>query len=293
MSLDTVLARFTRRVPRFRGWHRLLEPLRRHYVRRYEGREDRWVEITDFQGDLRMRVDRAAYMGSLIYWRGLHAWSEAAILRRFLPRDGVFLDVGANQGELTLVAARLAPRGRVLAFEPVPEWHARLAENVRLNAFAHVTLVPAALSDHDGELEMFTSDDTRANASFNEGLSSLQRSEFRHVPLGRVSVRRLDDVVRREGLTRVDLVKIDTEGSERQVLAGASETLARFHPMLLVELNDEAFGSAGYSGEDLAHTLRALGYELFELDPFARLTPETVRPLPATGTLFARHALGH
>ena len=290
MSLDAALARITRHVPRFRGWHRLLEPLRRHYVRVYEGREDRWTEIADFEGDLRMRVDRAAYMGSLIYWRGIHAYAEAGVIRRFLPEDGVFVDVGANQGELTLVAARRARRGRVVAFEPVPQWHERLAANVALNRFAHVTLVRAGVSDHEGEAAMFTSHDTAPQASFNEGLSSFQRSGTRDVPVGTFPLVTLDAWVERARLTRQDLLKVDVEGSERAVLEGARATLERFRPMLLLELNEETFGAAGYTGETLAGWLRELGYLLSLVDPFARVRALEGRPLDPHGTLFARHA---
>jgi len=290
VSLDAALARITRHVPRFRGWHRLLEPIRRHYVRVYEGRADRWTEITDFEGDLRMRVDRAAYMGSLIYWRGIHAYAEAAVIRRFLPQDGVFVDVGANQGELTLVAARRARQGRVISFEPVPQWHDRLAANVALNRFANVTLVRAGVSDHEGEAEMFTSHDTTAQGSVNEGLSSFQRSGYRDEPVGRFPLVTLDAWAGREGLSRLDLLKVDVEGSERSVLAGARAVLEKFRPMLLLELNAETFGAAGYTGETLAGWLRELGYALFLVDPFARVRALDGRPLDAHGTLFARHA---
>ena len=290
MSLDAALARITRHVPRFRGWHRMLEPLRRHYVRVYSGRDDRWTEIADFEGDLRMRVDRAAYMGSLIYWRGIHAYAEAGVIRKHLPEDGVFLDVGANQGELTLVAARRARRGRVVAFEPVPQWHERLAANVALNRFTNVTLVRAGVSDHEGEAEMFTSLDTSAQSSFNEGLSSFQKAGPRDTSVGRFPLVTLDAWAAREGLARLDLLKVDVEGSERAVLAGGSATLERFRPMLLLELNEETFGAAGYSGEKLAGDLRARGYALFLVDSFARVRALEGRPLDPHGTLFARHA---
>jgi FkbM family methyltransferase len=293
VSLDIALSRFTRHVPRFRGWHRLLEPVRRHYVRRYAGRPERWAEIADFEGDLKMRVDRAAYMGSLIYWRGIHSYAEAGVVRRFLPADGVFVDVGANQGELTLVAARRtrpstdgAPSGRVLAFEPVREWFAHLEENVRLNGFRHVTLVLAALADREGEREMFTAGEGAGGEAFNEGLSSFECSSARHVPVGRVRTLRLDDVVREELLERVDLVKLDVEGAERLVLDGATETLARFHPMLLLEVNATTFAGP----EPLAGWLRERGYSLFAVDPFARITPLADGARARHDTLFARHA---
>ncbi len=292
MSLDAALARVTRRVPRFRGWHRLLEPLRLHWVRAYAGREDRWIVIDDFEGALRMKLDRAAYMGSLIYWRGIHSFAEAAMVRRFLPEDGVFLDVGANQGELTLVAARQAPRGRVYAFEPVPEWFARLEENVGMNALAHVRAFRLALSDAEGEVEMFASPAGHGDADYNEGLSSLHRSDTRSVPVGTFPTLPLDAFAEREGLDRIDVIKIDVEGAEPRVLAGGRETLARFRPVLVLEWKPDALADGGTPGDGLLVMLRELGYTLFEVDPFARIREVPVGRLPRHDTLLARHASG-
>jgi FkbM family methyltransferase len=283
VTLDVPLARFTRHVPRFRGWHRMLEPLRRHYARVYRGRPDRWVVIDDFEGDLRLRLDRSAHIGSAIYWRGIHSFAEASILRGIVRPDDVVLDVGANQGELTLIAARQARSGRVFAFEPVPEWLALLTENVRMNRLDHVTPVGVALSDRESEVEMFTADDA---GSLNEGLSSLRESAQRSRSAGRVRTLPLDVFVQREGLSRVDLVKIDVEGGEAAVIEGGRATLERFHPSLILEWNEPASAEAN----GLASWLRARGYALFVVDPFGRRTPLAENAPVRWPTVFARHA---
>ncbi len=290
MSLDAALSRITRHVPRFRGWHRLLEPLRRHYVRHYEGRDDRWVVIDDFEGDLKIRLDRSAQMASLIYWRGIHSFSEASLIRRFLPRDGVFLDVGANQGELTLVAARCAPQGRVFAFEPVPQWFALLEENVGLNQMPHVRMVNAALADSEGTHEMFAAPDPDATAGHNEGLSSFHRRSKRDQLMGTFPTFSLDAFAERESLERLDMVKVDVEGAEPLVLSGGYKTLSRHHPTLILEWNPDALAGMGGSGAQMLQQVRALGYDCFEVDPFATIRPLRADEAPHFDTLLARHA---
>jgi len=285
VSLDVPLARFTRRVPRFRGWHRMIEPLRRHYARVYRDRDDRWIVIEDFQGGLRIGVDRSAYIGSAIYWRGIHSYAEAALIRRFLPVDGVFLDVGANQGELTLIAAQRARAGRVIAFEPVPRWFARLEENVRGNGWSHVRVVHRALSDRESEMEMYTSEEVGAQG-MNEGLSSLRRGDGREVAIGKVATLPLDVFAERERLDRIDLIKVDVEGAERAVIEGARQTLARLHPALILEWNEPAEPTPAPSLRD---DLRAQGYALFGVDSFGHLAsiPDAA-PIHAP-TVFAQH----
>ena len=292
-GLDPLLARFTRHVPRFRGWHRMLEPLRRHYVRRYEGRADRWIVIDDFEGGLRMRLDRSALMASLIYWRGIHSYSEASLVRRFLPADGVFLDVGANQGELTLVAARRAPEGSVIAFEPVPTWFELLGENVRLNGLRNVRLVNAAVADIEGTHEMFAPADDHGGGGHNEGLSTFGRAGELDRPVGVVPTVTLDRFAEREAIDRVDVIKIDVEGAEGLVLSGARELLARCRPVLVLEWNPGALAAVSGPPEQLLRELSALGYRISEVDPFARIRPLPGGATPRFDTLLARHATRH
>jgi FkbM family methyltransferase len=289
LSLESVVTRWTRRVPAFRGWYRLLEPFRRASAQRWAARDDRWTVLDDFQGDLRMRVDRGAYMGSLIHWRGIHAAVEAGLLRRFLPPDGVFVDVGANQGELTLVGARLAPRGRVVAFEPVPHWHERLVDNVALNAWSHVTVVRAALADREGVREMFTGDGGGAEGGANEGLSSLHRGDGRQRSLGTVEALTLDAYVARTGLDRLDVLKVDVEGGEHEVLAGARAVLARFRPVLIVEWSPAVHADVGRDGDALLDELRALGYRLHEVNAYGRVRALGPSERPRLETLLALH----
>jgi hypothetical protein len=122
----------------------------------------------------------------------------------------------------------------------------------------------------------------------NEGLSSLQRGGGRNVPLGHVSTRPLDDWVEREGLSRVDLIKIDVEGAERAVLEGASRTLERFRPSLILEWNEPAEDPVP-PGPSLRRDLHAQGYTLFSVDPFGRASLVQGGAPIASPTVFARH----
>jgi len=76
-----------------------------------------------------------------------------------------------------------------------------------------------------------------------------------------VPVRSLDSLVAEHGIEgRLSLIKIDVEGYESQVLAGATDTLARFRPLLYVEFNDEILRDAGSSSMELLGRFQASGY---------------------------------
>ena len=169
---------------------------------------------------------RALYFGRVEYEP-----RTAACLRERLKRDGVFVDVGANHGYFSMLAAALVgPGGRVAAFEPNPAVFAQLTTHIRLNGFEdRVEPVQAALGGAPSDAApLFISQ----NAG-NSGLSSLTPASAT-VDLGWLSpahtvgvrVDTFDRWFAASGLARVDLVKIDVEGAEEGVIDGMSNSLA-------------------------------------------------------------------
>jgi FkbM family methyltransferase len=132
---------------------------------------------------------------------------ELAFLREHTPQGGVFIDVGANVGTFALpMAVHVGPSGRVVAVEPHPLSHGRLAFNVQASQFAHVALVAAAAGEEDGELLLATDND-------NLGASAITREGGIRVPS-----RRLFGILQDQGVTAIDSLKIDVEGYEDRVL---------------------------------------------------------------------------
>jgi FkbM family methyltransferase len=151
------------------------------------------------------------------------------VLANLVEPDWVCLDVGANLGAISLVLAHLCPKGRVHAFEAAGENVAHLRANLAANGATNATAHHLALYDRDGTLTLhFTS--SYAGGSFvsdvvDEGLAE------------EVPARTLDGWVADQGLDRLDVVKLDVEGAESRMLAGARATIERFRPHLVVEFN--------------------------------------------------------
>ncbi|MDA1214878.1 MAG: FkbM family methyltransferase, partial [Planctomycetota bacterium] len=221
--------------------------------------------VNDFDGDLKLRIDRASYMGSLIYWRGYHSLNELFCLRTLLKPTSVFADVGANQGEFTTFAAKYAYNGRVLSFEPLLDNFVVLKENVEINQFQNVELHQCGLGDARGSLEIYTTEDLTAHGSWHEGLGSLYRTDYRNKALGTVRIEVFDEQFAQSGCTRLDGMKIDVEGAELFVLKGAAESIQKFHPFLMLEINEETYQAAGYSKRDVVELLTGWGYRMFKI----------------------------
>jgi FkbM family methyltransferase len=138
---------------------------------------------------------------------------ELSFLRSYTPEGGVFVDVGANVGTYALTLAKnVGKGGTVIAVEPHPVAHARLAFNHASSDVAQVKLVAAAAGPSNGELLIETDGD-------NLGASHVVNGQ----PSGRafrVPALTLQQILADAGVTKVDGLKIDVEGFEDRVLTG-------------------------------------------------------------------------
>jgi FkbM family methyltransferase len=138
---------------------------------------------------------------------------ELDFLRKYTPAGGVFVDVGANVGTYALALARqVGASGKVIAIEPHPVTHARLAFNNAASGFTQVKLVAAAAGDADGELMIETDGD-------NLGASHIVSGQPKATAI-RVPSWRLQRILGDAGVDHVDALKIDVEGYEDRVLTG-------------------------------------------------------------------------
>ena len=152
---------------------------------------------------------------------------ELSYLDKIIPDDAVTVDVGANCGLYTRRLARLSRQ--VHAFEPSQQ----MAKLLRRTSARNVRIHEIALSDHDGDAELFI---PQGEDGLVHGLASLEarvgssgRSISAHVPIAR-----LDGVIDQD----VAFVKVDVEGHELNVLNGATELVERCQPVFLVEAED-------------------------------------------------------
>jgi len=168
----------------------------------------------------------------------------------YLGPDEVLYDVGANVGAYTLLAAVAVPSARVVSFEPSPANFAALCANVELNAVTdRVTPIALALGDQPRSAPM-------DSAATVPGASP--RIDSDGADAGGALVDRLDDVIERFGLPPPDHVKLDVDGGELEVLAGAERMLGAGRvKSLMVELDRER-------ERRVVDRLKALGLELSE-----------------------------
>jgi FkbM family methyltransferase len=215
-----------------------------------------------------------------IYFLGYFEFRETRAAMRILRPGDCFVDVGANIGWYTLLAARrVGPAGRVIAFEPSAPVFDHLARHVQMNGFANVTLEKRALADRTGKAVL------SGASPENRGLGSLL-SAGAAVPGEDVDVVRFDDYFsdRRPGAVR--LMKIDVEGAEPLVLRGMVDVLAaKVCDYILIEAAEPHLARGGASTAELLDMLRSKGYRLWRMGLLGR------REIGATERIYFENVL--
>jgi FkbM family methyltransferase len=185
----------------------------------------------------------------------------AAAIKALLRPGMTVFDVGANVGYFTLLAARLVGSGgRVHAFEPTPSVAHRLAENVAMNKLeSQVCCNAVAVGDEVGVVSLHTQrDDSEGNNIFSDDGSGASIS---------VPVLTLDAYITDHSIKSVDVMKLDVEGAEIKVLAGANSLLSRADsPILIAEANPSALRRSGGDVRELCNVCSELGYRVYGLE---------------------------
>ncbi len=181
------------------------------------------------------------------------------LLAFILAPDSNCIDVGANHGAVLAEMTRIAPRGRHIAFEPIPQ----LCDALR-QAYSGVEVHQAALYNETGEAE-FSYVHGPADGWSGLRFRPLPGEQQATVETIKVSLEVLDQVL--DPAYRPDVIKIDVEGAELQVLEGAVSTLKRHRPTVIFEHGSGSAETYGTSPADVFGVLsQQVGFRIFDLD---------------------------
>ncbi len=176
--------------------------------------------------------------------------AELEFMRDALEPGATAIDVGANVGVYAITAAlRVGATGRVIAVEADEEYLPRLRASLERNGLENAEIVIAAAGDIDGEVELIIAADG-AFSSIKPLVAYAGSGATRRVPQ-----RRLDSIWAEAGEPAVAFVKVDVEGAEVEVIAGAERLLERCRPALVVEVRPEQ------TEPEVRRRLAAFGYE--------------------------------
>lgn len=216
---------------------------------------------------LAMHLDPEQYIDQHCYYWGSWEPDETRVVVRLLRPGDTVVDVGANAGYFTLLAANLVgPTGRVFAFEPVPPTIEKLERNVAASGTSCVTICPYAAAGARSAVKI-----SRRGVGHVSGQNTM-RPDANADDFWTVDTVRIDDLVPADAPVR--LIKLDAEGAELLALQGATAILrGKDGPYLLCEVTDAYLRELGGSAQALWDLLGEHGYRHIYDCHRGRLTP--------------------
>jgi FkbM family methyltransferase len=205
----------------------------------------------------RFWVDPISNLGTALSRYGSYESGMQKVLEKYLSPGATFLDLGANEGYFTVMGAKqCGASGRVVAIEPQERLLPVIAENLRLNG-VWVSVLNVAVTDSPGVATIHLTPD------MNTGASGLSRSAKYRVPTQPVETRTLAQLLDDEGLTHVDLMKVDIEGFEYEALLGSREVFRQHRVQVLaLELHPTILANRNKDVGDIAKMLAECDYKM-------------------------------
>jgi FkbM family methyltransferase len=195
---------------------------------------------------------------------GIFEVYELNFLRKFLKQGDVVLDVGANGGLYTVIAAqRVGKEGHIYACEPSQRELNLLQHNIKSNSLENVTIIKSAVSSEEGTVKFGIAQDGAMNSLAVTDHPGQSVNQWENVELTTI-----DNIISLYKLTKINLIKIDVEGAEKLVIDGAQNLLqSEDSPVLLLEASNLNSQSFGYSAKQILQQLLNYGYKVYYFNP--------------------------
>ncbi|MBA2527101.1 MAG: FkbM family methyltransferase [Pyrinomonadaceae bacterium] len=193
-----------------------------------------------------------------LFSNGIYEPFETEIVKTEIRKGDIVLDIGANIGYYTLIFANLVgPEGKVFAFEPDARNFALLEKNVEANGYHNVILVNKAVSNKNGKIRLYLSDDIGDHRTYDPG----DGRKF-----GEIEAIRLDDYFM-QGSSRVNFIKMDIQGAEWDAIQGMNLLLQKNKDLkVITEFSPKLLRISGIRPEDYLRLLINHDLKLYHAD---------------------------
>jgi len=219
---------------------------------------DKYFLISYFGGKIYLNLKESRMMMARAL--GVYEYWKTRLFFNKIIEGMTIIDVGVNKGYFSLLFAKLMNgKGKVLSFEPEPINCLWFKKSIQANKYQCIKLFQLALSDKEGNISFY-----RGKKS---GWGSLFPSKYMKDEVITVKTRKLDSVLKDEGITKVDIMKIDVEGADILVLKGAEKTLKKCNLQLVMDVDVKSVEKRN----KLFDFLESCGFKIFSIGK--ELTP--------------------
>jgi FkbM family methyltransferase len=215
---------------------------------------------------LLLESDGSDYIATMLFWFSLRGFEYETIMLFYslLKYSETVFDIGASTGIYTLISA-LNNKRKVFAFEPLPAGFRRLNRNIEINGCSNIKTVNAAVGNYDGDIKLYIPE------GFLPTDSSTLKGFRKANKIITIPAVTLDSFVAENTISRVDLIKMDTEGTEHLVLEGARNILKRDEPIIICEV------LKGITEKFLHSALDSYGYKYYWITDKGLIQKENIQ----------------
>ncbi|MDR0631897.1 MAG: FkbM family methyltransferase [Holosporaceae bacterium] len=219
----------------------------------------KWID------DLILRIHPGSEVFRSLFVRGIYDPNLVVVIDSLLPQGGVFLDIGANMGYVSLLASRkVGEKGKVFALEPSSRDFRRLVDNVNINGLGNI-IFPHRLAASDKNTKMKLLIASEERNFLNTSGSEISFKGVEKVGTEEVAALPLDAFVENEKIKRIDVIKLDIEGSELYALKGAKNTIERYHPAIILGVNHRALKICETDCSELQKSIDEMKYHIYRI----------------------------
>ncbi|MFV0564579.1 MAG: FkbM family methyltransferase [Flavobacteriaceae bacterium] len=186
-----------------------------------------------------MATNQTSYITQLLFWNGYKNFEYSDIFEQLIKNCTSFFDIGANIGYYSLLAATANPNIKVYAFEPALGPKHFLLKNIELNSFKNIIQpINSALSNTIGHIDFYEVENKKYSyLQYNlagEGNAGTKK-ESRNFIKNQVKTTTLKAFTEANNITQIDIIKIDTEGTEIDILNSGKEIIKTCQPIVICE----------------------------------------------------------
>lgn len=190
-------------------------------------------------GKLKMSTNQTSYLTQLLFWNGYKEFEYSEIFEKLSKEVTCFLDIGSNIGYYSLLAVQSNSKIIAYAFEPALGPKYFLNKNIKLNGFEKSIIpIDLALSNETGLIDFYEVESLKYHylkynlaGEGNAGTKKTSRNFIKNT----VNATTLSAFVASQNLEHIDLIKIDTEGTEFEILMSGKSEIKKFEPIVICE----------------------------------------------------------
>ena len=178
---------------------------------------------------------------------------ETKIMRDIVKEGMTVVDIGANIGYYSLILSDLVgKKGKVISIEPEPENFRLLLKNINANNKSNINSVKRALSDKDGAIDFFISEEHKGDHRSYDSGDKRKKIKVKSICLDAFLGSKI----------KPDIIKMDIQGAEYSAIKGMENTLKKKDVILLMEFSPSLIEKSGNSPKELLNLIEKMGFEL-------------------------------